>query len=234
MRLFIIRHADPDYPNNTITASGHLEAAALARRMQKQGLDRIFNSPLGRAMDTARYTADLLGITPATLPWTAELGWPRVETKELGEVTPWDVHGHVIRRLQPQPAVDNWHAVPPFDRPEYRKGFDALIQESDAFIESLGYKREGSAYRIIKSTRQKIAVFCHGGFGLTWLAHLLAIPLPLMWSGFFLPPSSVTTVLFDERGEGLATPRCLSLGDISHLYEAGLPMQPSGIKANVE
>lgn len=30
MRLYIIRHADPDYPNNTITPEGHLEAQALA------------------------------------------------------------------------------------------------------------------------------------------------------------------------------------------------------------
>ncbi len=29
MRLYIIRHADPDYPNNTITPEGHLEAQAL-------------------------------------------------------------------------------------------------------------------------------------------------------------------------------------------------------------
>lgn len=28
MRLYIIRHADPDYPNNTITPAGHLEAKA--------------------------------------------------------------------------------------------------------------------------------------------------------------------------------------------------------------
>ncbi|MEC9258269.1 MAG: histidine phosphatase family protein, partial [Candidatus Poribacteria bacterium] len=28
MRLYIIRHADPDYPNRTITEKGHLEAQA--------------------------------------------------------------------------------------------------------------------------------------------------------------------------------------------------------------
>lgn len=87
---------------------------------------------------------------------------------------------------------------------------------------------------MLQPNRAKIAVFCHGGLGLTWLAHLLEIPLPLVWSGFWLPPSSVTTVLFDERSPQWAVPRVVGLGDVSHLYEAGLPVQPSGIKANAD
>lgn len=81
---------------------------------------------------------------------------------------------------------------------------------------------------------QKIAVFCHGGFGLTWLAHLLQIPFPLVYSNFYLWPSSVTTILFDERVPGNVTPRCIGLGDISHLAVAGLPPQPRGLVANWE
>lgn len=41
MRLYIIRHADPDYPNNTITPEGHLEAQALAKRLSSHGLDQF-------------------------------------------------------------------------------------------------------------------------------------------------------------------------------------------------
>jgi hypothetical protein len=68
----------------------------------------------------------------------------------------------------------------------------------------------------------------------TWLAHLLDLPLTLVWSGFWLAPSSVTTILFDERSTVWATPRCLGVGDVSHLYAAGLPVQPAGITANVD
>ncbi|AHF89950.1 phosphoglycerate kinase [Opitutaceae bacterium TAV5] len=240
MRLFIIRHADPDYPNNTITAAGHLEAQALAVRMTRLGLDRIYTSPLGRARDTARYTADALGIEPVVLPWTAELPWPRITQEVLGESTPWDLHGYTLRQWQKEPTTRNWPEFPPLSAAEYREGFATLGAGSDAFVAGLGYRREdaggaaGGVYRVEAGNREKVAVFCHGGFGLTWLAHLLAVPLPVMWAGFFLPPSSVTTVLFDERGEGLAVPRCVGLGDVSHLYAAGLPVQPSGIKANVD
>jgi probable phosphoglycerate mutase len=55
-----------------------------------------------------------------------------------------------------------------------------------------------------------------------------------MWSGFWLPPSSVTTVLFEERSAEWAVPRCIGLGDVSHLHMAGLGVQPSGIKANFD
>lgn len=43
MRLYIIRHGDPDYANDTITPAGHREAQALAQRMAAQGLDRAMS-----------------------------------------------------------------------------------------------------------------------------------------------------------------------------------------------
>lgn len=232
MRIFLIRHADPDYPNNTITPAGHLEARALAPRMQRLGLDRIYCSPLGRAIDTARYTADAVGIEPVILPWTAELSWARIEQEGYGNSVVWDLHGHLIHLREY--AREGWHEAAPFDHTDFREGFAHIRQESDDFLAGLGYRRNGGAYEVVEGNRLRVAIFCHGGFGLTWLAHLLNIPVPLVWAGFFLPPSSVTTILFDERSGGLATPRCLGVGDISHLYAEGLPMQPAGIKANVD
>jgi broad specificity phosphatase PhoE len=232
MRLYLIRHADPDYPNNTITAAGHLEAQALAMRLKLQGLDQIFTSPLGRAMETARYSAEALNLTPIVMPWTTELDWPGLEQEGLGNSTIWDIHGHEVHRTGTAWTWENWCQNPPFHREEYQKGLRSLQVASDAFFSKLGYERTGGVYRVVQAHRKKIAIFCHGGFGLTWLAYLLNIPLPLVWTGFFLPPSSVTTILFDERHALWATPRCLGVGDISHLYAAGLPMQPAGIKAN--
>jgi probable phosphoglycerate mutase len=77
--------------------------------------------------------------------------------------------------------------------------YDTLCRESDAFLARLGYGREDGRYHMLHPNRETIAVFCHLGFGLTWLSHLLELPFPLVWSGFWLPPSSVTTILFEER-----------------------------------
>src|ERR1700733_3270040 len=93
MRLYIIRHAHPDYANDTITPIGHLEAAALAERMRKLSPDRLYASSMGRAIATARYSADALGKSFDILPWTAELGNCRYSLDPWGEMVVWDTPG---------------------------------------------------------------------------------------------------------------------------------------------
>jgi probable phosphoglycerate mutase len=234
MRIYLVRHADPDYPNNTITPQGHLEAAALGQRMARLGLDRIYASPLGRAIHTMQYTADALKITPTIEPWTAELADCDINVDPWGTLSMWNVPGELVRARAPYPHHDNWHEVPCLSKPFLRERIALLGRHSDEFLARHGYVREGGRYRVVQGNREKIAVFCHGGFGLCWLAHLLEIPLPLMWTGFWLPPSSVTTILMDERSAHWAVPRCVGVGDVSHLYEAGLPVQPRGIVGNVD
>jgi broad specificity phosphatase PhoE len=235
MRLYIIRHADPDYPNDTITEPGHKEAQALAKRLAREGLHRLYCSPLGRARDTARYTAEATHLEIGIEPWTRELGatWRPAGDKWNG-CTAWDIPGEYIRGQTSLPTRDDWHALEAFSLPQMRQEFEHLKSQSDEFIARHGYVRKGTRYRSVTPSRDRIAVFCHGGCGLTWLAHLLELPLPLMWSGFWLPPTSVTTVLFDERSTEWAVPRCLGVGDVSHLYAEGLPVRPRGIKANYD
>ena len=232
MRLYIIRHADPDYANDTITPAGHREAQALAKRLVAQGLDRIYSSPLGRAQDTARYTSEALNMPYTVEDWTQEIGGWTIDQEPQGRCAVWDVHGETIRAAQPFVSRDNWHEQRPLDQPVFRRRFEALKRSSDAFLARHGYVRESGRYRIVKRNREKIAIFCHHGFGSTWLAHLLELPLPMVWIGFVLISSSVTTILFDERSEEWAVPRCIGLSDVSHLYEAGLAVQTRGIKAN--
>jgi broad specificity phosphatase PhoE len=233
MRVYIIRHADPDYENNTITASGHLEAQALARRFVRQGVDLIYSSPFTRAVETMQYTANALGLVPEILEWTAELTEWKIDRK-WGAMYAFDLAGEVIRGAQQLPGHDSWHLTTPLDDPLFREKYSALQEHSDAFLTAHGYQRHGGRYRVLQPNRKKIAVFCHNGFGLTWLAHLLEIPVSLIWSGFWLAPSSVTTILFDERSPEWAVPRCLEVGDTSHLYAEGLPIQSRGLLSNRE
>lgn len=232
MRLYIIRHADPDYPNNTITAAGHLEAQALARRLATQGLDYIYSSPLGRALHTMQYTLDLLKLSPQIEDWMREIPDWVIEHDPYGRLSVWDLPGEIIRANEPYPTHETWHEIPALQDPKFREQFERLKRHSDDLLSRHGYEREGGRYRIVRPNRDRIAVFCHNGFGLTWLAHLLEIPLTLIWSGFWMAPSSVTTVLFDERSEEWAVPRCLGVSDVSHLYQARLPVQPRGIITN--
>ena len=60
MRILFIRHGEPDYEHDCLTETGRLQAAAAARRLEREGIGKIYSSPNGRASETASYTARLL------------------------------------------------------------------------------------------------------------------------------------------------------------------------------
>eukprot|EP00871_Galdieria_phlegrea_P005877 jgi/Galph1/777/GphlegSOOS_G5547.1 len=253
-RLYIIRHADPEYSSDSLTRHGHLEANALAERFvnDKQiRLTKLYSSPFGRAKETAEYTAKALRMPVEIEDWTRELvHWGRIsEGLRPGEggLALWDMSGEYVRGFEPMINSENqWERIP--DLASVKSDYEELVHNSDKFLARHGYVREKGLYRINKRfDTQQIAVFCHGGFGLTWISHLLCLPLSLFWCSFWLAPSSVTTILFEERSSNYATPRCIGLGDISHLYANGLNIpdskyekpnifyqkpRPSGIKSN--
>ncbi|MEF3302983.1 histidine phosphatase family protein [Paenibacillus sp. GYB003] len=228
MKIYLIRHAEPDYPNHTITAAGHSEARALAAFLKRTGVDRIYCSPINRAVHTMQYTADMLGIEPTFEPWTRELDWQAPDDRGRPAAA-WNIPGETVRAGRPYPDHDRWPSRAPYS--DFIARYETIKTNSDEFLRRHGYDREDGRYRIVKSNKESIAVFCHLGFGLTWLSHLLELPFPLVWSGFWLPPSSVTTVLFEERSEHWAVPRCLGLGQVAHLHLEGLPVSTAGLLA---
>ncbi len=212
MRLYIIRHAEPAYPEDALTPRGHRQAQELAKRLAGAGIDRVYSSPLTRAVETARPTAESLGLEIVLEPWLCEIEDWWIPGGPEGELPVWQVDGATIRSLAARLSPENWHRLPPFDLPVLRQGFAELRTASAAFL----------ARHRIDGASGRLAVFCHAGFGLTWLAHLLEIAPPLVWAAFTLPPASVTTVEIEELAAGRAAPRCLGVGDTSHLG-GGLP-----------
>ena len=53
MKLFIIRHGDPDYERDSLTERGRREAALLCDRLLRENITKVYCSPLGRARATA-------------------------------------------------------------------------------------------------------------------------------------------------------------------------------------
>lgn len=236
MKILLIRHADPDYAADSLTPEGHKEAEALGERIAAQGLDRLFASPLGRAQRTAGYIAAQTGLAVETEPWIRELhGW-QVGSLPDGASHAWDYPAETIPTLRERSGQwrlsdDHW-----LRHPDKRALYDELAAHSDEFLARLGYHREGGRYRCTAPADDKrtIALVCHGGFGLAWLSWLLQLPLSHVWGGFWLPPSSVTTLLWERRSADFAMPRCLGVGDISHLYKSGLSCSTAGLYGNIE
>ena len=50
-----------------------------------------------------------------------------------------------------------------------------------------------------------------------------------LWQKFCMAPSSVTTLVSEERLEGEVVFRCIQLGDMSHLYAGGEPYSTAGL-----
>ena len=229
MKIFLIRHGDPDYKNDTLTEKGHREAAALVAYLRDQGITSIYSSPLGRARDTARYTAEALGLEVVEQAWMAELD---LRTQSDNKECVWDVPGHSIRNRDYLADTRNLGNIPDLPVRRIEETLGEIRSCSDEFLRSLGYHRKDGCYEVAGSSDRQIAVFAHGGFGLAWLSVLLEIPAPLMWSGFFLHTSSVTQILFDERSNAMATPRCIMLSALPHLFAASQEPSRAGVRAN--
>ena len=53
-------------------------------------------------------------------------------------------------------------------------------------------------------------------------------------NNFFLPPTSVTTLVTETDSKGFSHFRAVGVGDISHLYPANEPMSQSGLYPDFE
>lgn len=229
MRLLIIRHADPDYENNTITEAGHIESKSLAVRLKKEKITDIVCSPLQRAIDTMNYTRVLTGVSPIFYDWLMEFEWTDLVN---GYKNPWDIPGDELLKFNQSFILDEWRSIPCFDGEKVFNDYLERTKQFDSFLSELGYIRNGLIYKETVYSEKNIAIFCHAGLGTALLSHLLNIPLPLAWAHFWLAPTSVTTVVFNKRDSSFVVPKCVSFGDTSHLYSDNIEIKFRGYKGN--
>jgi probable phosphoglycerate mutase len=213
--LYVVRHAEPDYRVDGLTDAGRREAEALAARIAALAPTHLYVSGLGRAAATAAYLERATGLVSARDDRLNELDW-HVDDATWGRLSAWDVPGETVRTSPPGAVT------------RFAPGVDAVRAFSDALLARHGYRRDGGRYAIAARNDDRVVIVGHGGFALTWLPHLLDLPVDRFWCGFWLPPSSVTTVVLEERSASWATPRCTGLGDVAHLVAAGLPTSASG------
>lgn len=232
MLLYIIRHGDPIYNPDSLTPKGHLQAQALAKRLALHGLDKIYASPMIRAQQTAQPTCDILGKEMQIEEWTSE----RIAGDRFGVIYDdghwgWIFDQHIANLRNDKSVnytVNNWFEAETFtSHPEkdFKAGYEALIASSDDFLARHGYEREGAVYKITEPNNERIAVFCHQGFGTAWLSHLLSIPPHMFWSSFDISHSSVTILNFKNNTDGITAPKCICMSDLSHIYSEGLPYE---------
>ena len=221
MKLYIVRHGDPDYANDSLTERGRREAELLADKFEKMDFAAIYLSPLGRARETAEATLRRLGRTGETRDWLREFAPTRFDP-DLGHPTIlWD---WLPQKWTAEKAFydrEAWMHVPVMEEAGAPAEARWVYEGLDALLAQHGYVHDGELFRAERPNRDSIVFFCHFGVECVILGHLLGIsPMPL-WHGTCALTTSVTTLVTEERRQGIASFRMCSFGDVSHLTAAG-------------
>ena len=227
MKLLIIRHGDPDYERDSLTPAGFAEAELLADYLRDVRIDHAYVSPLGRAQATAAPTLAAKGMGATTLDWLREF----VPAERLAAQIPQDQWPEDLSGIplciwdllpeewtaQDRNYTDRWHEDPVLQTVATREAYEEVCASLDELLAAHGYVRSGRIYEAVAPNHETLALFCHFGLGNVILSHLLGISPMVLWHGFCAAPSSVTTVVTEERSQGKAWFRVLEYGGVEHL-----------------
>lgn len=224
MKLLIIRHGDPDYSIDSLTDKGWREAELLSRRFDGIDVKAFYVSPLGRAKDTASVTLKRLGRTATECPWLREFT-PAVRRPDVPDhpTIPWDWLPQDWTSESRFYDSERWCEPDTMRAGGVKEAYDAVVSNFDALLATHGYVRDGRFYRAVSPSNDTIVFFCHFGVECVLLGHILGVSPMVLWHGTCAAPTSVTTLITEERRESIALFRMSSFGDISHLAAAGEP-----------
>lgn len=218
MKILLIRHGDPDYTIDSLTRKGWKEAEYLSERLEKLDVKEFYVSPLGRAKDTASLTLKKMNRTAIECPWLQEFA-PRImrPDKEEESIT-WDWLPQDWTAQENFYRYDKWFESDILAEGKVKEEYDWVVESFDKLLETHGYVRKGHLYEVKKPNNDTIVLFCHFGVGCVLLGHLLGISPMVLWHGLCAAPTSVATIVTEERRKGIAYFRMSAYGDISHLY----------------
>ncbi|NMA96169.1 MAG: histidine phosphatase family protein [Clostridiales bacterium] len=230
MRIYIIRHGDPDYALDSLTERGFKEAEILADRMDKLSITDLYCSPLGRAVATAEPTIKRTGLKSEILPWLREFTGKIEDPDNPGKMRiPWNLSPRFWLGQSEFYHKDNWIHNPYVAAGDMVDKYNMVTKHFDELLSEYGLHRKDGLYHCSENPDKNIAFFCHFGLGMILISHLANISPFLMLQNFFLPTSSVTTIVSEEREKGEIFFKCKQLGDTSHLYAAGQDVSKAGL-----
>ena len=217
MRIIFVRHGHPDYAHDCLTELGRKHAAAAALRLQDEGIEAIYSSPHGRAMETASHLADALHLPVTGCDFMREINWGSVDGEPLfADGHPWDTADRMV--AQGESLVDpDWQNSETFRRNRVVQCVEKVAAGTDAWLATLGYTREGLYYRAGKGTKRTIAAFGHGGASTAILAHLFNLPFPFVTSTMGPDYTGITIVELPDAEGALVKPRLEMLNDARHI-----------------
>lgn len=227
MKLLIIRHADPDYKNNTLTETGWEEAALLAQRLSGVNISAFYCSPMGRAKDTASLTLKAKNAEAEILPWLREV-WVSINRPDRGKSPPFDWMPKDWTTCPQFYSLDRWLEHPVFEENQMVELVTTVYNGIDGLLARHGYARENNLYRAVAPNEDTIVIFSHFGLECLILSRILGISPMVLWHSTCALTSSITTLVTEERQEGIACFRMIGFSDVSHLIANNLHPSDAG------
>ena len=217
----------PDY---SLTPLGREQAKALAKRLCLFGIDRVFASPTLRTMQTAQPICDLLGKEITPCDWADEgIVWNEFTVPHPKYEHTWAFFDPKYLEIFSSPEVralgEKWYEHPELAGLNFKAGVERVNAAVDEFFLSLGFRhdRENARYEVVGEhlTRDRVALFAHQGFGMSFFSSMLDIPYPMFCTHFDLSHSSMSVINFEPRGK-YVYPHVLQTANDSHLYREGI------------
>ena len=128
MEIIIVRHAEPNYTIDSLTAKGKHEAKLLSDRLIKENIDFFYCSPLGRAKKTASYTLKRLTKPCETLDWLREFE---------GKITEDGKETHCWDRLPSVWTADERHYTSLWNTTGFQKALTIFLQSTGMFTKEI-------------------------------------------------------------------------------------------------
>lgn len=229
MRILIIRHGEPNYAIDSLTEKGFREAELLAQRIFAIKPDAVYCSPLGRAQDTAGPSLRLLEKEAVILPWLREFPATVPAANGAERMIPWNLHPQYWTKEKELFDAERWRQQALMASGDVDVRYGEVVRGLDDLLLSYGYQRDGYLYRCEDNRPLTIALFCHFALGMVLMGHLLGFSASQLWQTLFMPASSVTTLVTEERTKGEVMFKCMQLGDTSHLYAGNEPVSSAGL-----
>lgn len=219
MRIVFIRHGKPDYKTDSLLPIGVTQAEAVAQRVKNCGISEIYASTMGRALQTAAPVSRELGLDIIKCDFMREVTWGNDKGLELRlDGNPWLVVADMVKNGENLDSAV-WHEEEPFsENTRLFASIDRVVRGADEWLADLGFKREGSYYRITKEADGKtVAMVSHGGSSTVVLSHMLNIPFPRFCS-FFRPYfTSLTVIELKGKVGDLCSANVITLAERYHV-----------------
>ena len=231
MLFYYIRHGEPlGVPDHSLTPLGREQAKALAKRLCLFGIDRVFASPTLRTMQTAQPICDLLGKEITPCDWADEgIVWNEFTVPHPKYEHTWAFFDPKYLEIFSSPEVralgERWYEHPELAGLNFKAGVERVNAAVDEFFLSLGFRhdRENARYEVLGEhiNRDRVALFAHQGFGMSFFSSMLDIPYPMFCTHFDFSHSSMSVINLEPRGK-YVYPHVLQTANDSHLYREGI------------